>query len=247
MIVEHLNRIAREETVHGVWDAMVGVLTSYGFDRALYVSTRFRTARSIGALEDALLLSRHDPAYVHAMLDRGLVRHVPMVQRTEPGCRLWGEEAPKAGIAGLVGEMRERLGMVAGCDVVFREASGRLWGAVEFCARSGLSRTDVASIWARHGHEIELLCNMAHLKISHLPSWGGRRPLTAKQRRVLHWAAEGKTAQETAMIMGLSQATVEKHLRLARDSLDVQTTGQAIAKAAQWNQLLNDDDLALAG
>jgi LuxR family transcriptional regulator len=117
---------------------------------------------------------------------------------------------------------------------------------VELCARPGLSPEDVAGIWSRRGQEIELMCNLAHLKISHLPSWAGRRPLTDKQRRVLHWASEGKTAQETAIILGLSAATVEKHLRLARETLDVQTTAQAIAKAAPWNQLFIEDDLDAA-
>lgn len=37
-----------------------------------------------------------------------------------------------------------------------------------------------------------------------------------------------KTAQDIASLMGLSAATVEKHLRLAREALDVETTAQAV-------------------
>jgi LuxR family transcriptional regulator len=48
--------------------------------------------------------------------------------------------------------------------------------------------------------------------------------------------ADGKTIQDTATIMGLNPATIEKHLRLARDSLDVDTTAQAILKASSQNQ-----------
>lgn len=246
MIVEHLTRIARAATVQETWRTKVELLRSYGFDRALYVSSRFRSARSIGDLQDALFLTQHDAAYLHAMLERGLIRHAPMVRRDEPGGRLW-DDAAGSGLGAMVLRAREHLGLAAGCDVVFRGASGRSWGAVELCARPGMSRADVAAVWSRHGSEIELLCNLAHLKISNLPSWAGRQPLTAKQRCVLHWASEGKTAQDTAIIMGLSPATVEKHLRLAREALDVQTTGQAIAKAAHWNQLFMDDELSLAG
>jgi len=37
--------------------------------------------------------------------------------------------------------------------------------------------------------------------------------------------------------MGLTPATVEKHLRLARDNLNVETTAQAVLKAALQNQM----------
>jgi DNA-binding CsgD family transcriptional regulator len=37
--------------------------------------------------------------------------------------------------------------------------------------------------------------------------------------------------------MGLTPATVEKHLRLARASLSVETSAQAVLKAALQNQM----------
>jgi LuxR family transcriptional regulator len=37
--------------------------------------------------------------------------------------------------------------------------------------------------------------------------------------------------------MGLTAATVEKHLRLAREALDVDTTAQAVLKASFQNQI----------
>ena len=37
--------------------------------------------------------------------------------------------------------------------------------------------------------------------------------------------------------MGLQPATVEKHLRLARETLNVETTAQAVLKASVQNQM----------
>jgi LuxR family transcriptional regulator len=37
--------------------------------------------------------------------------------------------------------------------------------------------------------------------------------------------------------MGLTPATIEKHLRLARDALEVETTAQAVLKASMQNQI----------
>ena len=42
-------------------------------------------------------------------------------------------------------------------------------------------------------------------------------------------------------LMGLTPATVEKHLRLAREALDVETTAQAVLKAAFYNQMFTVD------
>ena len=39
------------------------------------------------------------------------------------------------------------------------------------------------------------------------------------------------------MLMGLTAATVEKHLRNAREALDVGTTAQALMKASLSNQI----------
>jgi LuxR family transcriptional regulator len=252
MIVDHLSRIAAAESVHDAWATLADLMAQFGFDRLLYVSTRFRTERSIGDLQDALFLTNHGRDYAHAMIERGLIRHAPMMH-APPGARPWGrpeaasEGRRPTGLGALVAEARARLGMTAGYDVVFREVSSRAWGGIELTARAGLGQDEVDAIWQERGLEIEFLFNLTHLRISHLPSWGGRRPLTRQQRRVLQWVAEGKTAQDVATIMGLTPATVEKHLRLAREALDVQTTAQAVSKAAHWNQLFVEDPLALAG
>ena len=78
---------------------------------------------------------------------------------------------------------------------------------------------------------------MTHLKLLNLPHANSRRPLTKRQREVLEWVGDGKTTADIATIMGLTPATVEKHLRLARESLDVDTTAQAVLKASFQNQI----------
>ena len=62
-------------------------------------------------------------------------------------------------------------------------------------------------------------------------------PLTKRQREMLQWVGDGKTTQDIALLIVLTPATVEKHLRLAREALDVETTAQAVLKAAFYNQM----------
>lgn len=49
--------------------------------------------------------------------------------------------------------------------------------------------------------------------------------------------AEGKTSADIAVIMGITTPTVEKHLRLARETLGVETTPHALIKATFLNQM----------
>jgi LuxR family transcriptional regulator len=79
--------------------------------------------------------------------------------------------------------------------------------------------------------------NVTHLKLIQLPFSSPNRQLTPRQREALEWMRDGKNTQDAAEIMGLTPATVEKHLRLAREALDVETTAQAVLKASFQNQI----------
>ena len=112
-----------------------------------------------------------------------------------------------------------------------------LCAAIALTARAGMGQDEVDAIWAEHGDDILLLNNIAHLRILSLPYTSPTRSLTARQREVLGWVGDGKTVQDIALLLNLTPATVEKHLRLARDALSVETTAQAVLKASFQNQI----------
>jgi LuxR family quorum sensing-dependent transcriptional regulator len=55
--------------------------------------------------------------------------------------------------------------------------------------------------------------------------------LTDREREVLQWAADGKTAWETGEILGVSSKTVEHHLSTSRHKLRALNSVQAVANA----------------
>lgn len=61
-----------------------------------------------------------------------------------------------------------------------------------------------------------------------------RVTLTAREREILRWAADGKTAWETAHIMGVSERTANWHMDNVRGKLGVMTRQQAVARALAW-------------
>jgi len=245
MIYDHLNEVIDANEMEDVWSIHAAKMDSYGFDRIVYGYTRFRTGTTLGDLQDALILTNHDAAYVEHFVGDGAYYQGPMVAWASEnvGACSWRYMHELAMSGKLkqdeleVVALNQRLGVTAGYTVSFHDVSLRAKGAIGLTARRGMTQDDVDEVWAKHGDEIELANKVMHLKVAQLPhTTGQRRPLTARQREVLEWVADGKTIQDTATIMGLNPATIEKHLRLARDTLDVDTTAQAILKASTQNQ-----------
>jgi len=243
MLLEYLETINAAQSIQEVWDAHVKAMRAFGFDRLLYGFSRHKTESGFGNRHDNLMLSNHDQAYLGPYIDGGMFIHAPMVNwaRENVGACSWSwvkenydslSEREKQ-----VVDFNARMGVSAGYTISFRDVSSRAKGAIGLCAPVGTTQDEVEEIWRRHGREIVQMNNVAHLKLTSLPFASLRRPLTRRQREVLEWVGEGKTTQDIATIMGLTRATVEKHLRLAREALEVETTAQAVYQAAFQNQI----------
>ena len=245
-----LGRIASASSVQQIWDLAVSHLAPMGFARLNYGFTKFRYDRSIGDPDDVLFLTTGSPEYAQRYFRGGLYARTPVyrwVTRNVGYCTWrWVQEAYLAGTLSpdemAAVKLNHTLGVVAGMSISFPETSSRSKGALGMIADPSLSHDDVDRIWARHSEEIMAVANMMHLKISQLPMPTRRRPLTDRQREALEWVADGKTAQDIAILMGVSAAMIEKHLRLARDALDVETTAQAVAKGAMLNMIFQAKD-----
>lgn len=242
MLLDYLEKLNESNSIQELWDLHTRTMADFGFDRLLYGFTQFRTAHSFGDREDVLVLTNHDPKYSDPFVN-DLYFHAPMVRwATENvGACSWGWMRDNAEMLTdserKVVEFNRKMGVTAGYTISFREVSVRSKGAIALTAKAGLDQADADAIWAKHGRMIVQMNNVAHLKITNLPFSTARKELTRRQREALEWVGEGKTTQDIAVIMGLTPATVEKHLRLAREALDVETTAQAVLKASFQNQI----------
>lgn len=238
-----LLEMTRETDPTTVWTLLRDWLAELGFDRLLYAATRFRTDHSMGDIKDAFILTNYPKAFTDEYLDGGLFRNAPMVRwaMENTGCLSWSEIAKDAQSGHLPPEvMRVVLfnhehGVVAGYGISFPRVSARTGHGIGLGA-TRMSQSEVDALWQRDGEMIEMVCNVAHLTLLSLPYGLHGRRLTDRQREVLEMVADGKTIQDVAVLMERNPATVEKHLRLARDALDVETTAQAILKLGNQNQ-----------
>jgi LuxR family transcriptional regulator len=240
-----LNRIASSSSIDEAWDQAAAHFASLGFGRINYGFTRFRHLKTIGDPDDALFLSTCDADYVQRYFFGGFYAKTPVFRWAEQNSGActwtWVKEAFEAGrlSAEEAEAVRQNaaMGVVAGISVSFPEASFRSKGALGLIADPGLDHARVDAIFAARREEILAVANMLHLTIVHLPQLSRHRALSPRQREALEWVADGKTTQDVAMLMGVSPAMVEKHLRLAREALAVETTAQAVAKGALLNMI----------
>ena len=80
------------------------------------------------------------------------------------------------------------------------------------------------------------------LQISGTSRKADKPVLSDRQRECLVWAARGKTAPETAIILGISYETVIQHLKIARERYDVHCR-QSLILSALFDGLIGFDDI----
>jgi len=240
-----LTQIAEARNIDAVWSLATGYFASLGFARANYGFTRFQHAKTIGDPDDALFLTSCDAAYSARYFRGGFYAKGPIFRWAEhnTGATTWKWVAEAFAAGRLSAEETEAvrqnaaLDVSAGLSFSFPEASARAKGALGLIADPGLDTEAVEVIWAKHQPEMVVVAHMMHLKIIQLPQLSRSRALSPRQCEALEWVADGKTTQDVALLMGVSAAMVEKHLRLARDALAVETTAQAVAKGALLNMI----------
>lgn len=126
---------------------------------------------------------------------------------------------------GEIGDQGIRSGVV----VPVHSASSR-YGVMHFGAQLApveFARLDretrpIATLIAAYFHE-HMLTLLAPPSFKSL--------LSERERECLLWAAQGKTAWETSMILNIAERTVKKHIGSAMGKLGVATRTQAVAKA----------------
>lgn len=240
-----LKDLTNAPSIEVLWDMHTRKMASYGFDRLLYGFTNFRTATSLGDPDDFIVLTNHSSDYTDVFVGERLYFKAPMVKWAleSEGARSWDFLTEKMKAGKMTAAEQEVLmfnikhGVTTGYSISFKAISPRTKGAIALTARKGMTQEEVDAVWAKHGDEIVVMNNVTHLKIMSLPYNPPSRGLTKRQREALLWVGDGKTMQDIGILMGLTSATVEKHLRLARQALSVETTAQAVLKAAFQNQM----------
>lgn len=96
--------------------------------------------------------------------------------------------------------------------------------------------------WLIEAEMVGALALVSALKICGKGGRPAKAALSDRQRECLLWSARGKTASETAIILGISMETVIQHLKLARERYDVHCR-QSLILTALYDGLIGFGDI----
>lgn len=240
-----LARLLSSPDRDAIWNWSIGFFRDLGFAQVIYGYSPDSRGAELGSPDDFLLMSTLPRPVLDELVQRGhywqSMTFRWALQNT--GIAKWSRSPEACGLppdfVATTDSLMffDRHGLRTGaCVGVFSERNrGRAVVALVGPPESTQALID-ALIDGLHD-TIFTLAAVMHQRLSSLPLRIDRRSLTPRQREVLEWVAHGKTAADIGVIMGISAPTVEKHLRLARETLGVETTAHAVVKAAFLNEV----------
>jgi LuxR family quorum sensing-dependent transcriptional regulator len=185
-------------------------------------------------LSDCSLISGWPPGWAQRYQERNHLHRDPVIRyiraTTEPF--LWHEAAVVGDPRGatVMNEARE-YGLKEGFCVPFHELDGSEAGVSFGGAEVRLSED------ARAGLHLVAIYAMSRAKAIARQMQEGEAPdeaaggLTGREIECLKWAAAGKTAWETSVILAISARTVEHYLACAARKLNAMSRVQSVAEA----------------
>lgn len=239
MLSGFIERLLDAATVPEIREVYLDAVAAMGFDHALYAA-RFMLSVPRGLLRDnpVVFTTLPDDLIARAQqlgdLDNDpwvtwVLQNDGDISARDLQARM-GQASPSLALATQAGLGQAQI-------ISLRDKVLHSVGAVILFPGRGTGPCAHDRLWATKGREARVLSWVMHMRIATMQRTPPPATLTPRQREVLGWRSAGKTVGEIAMILGITPATVEKHMRLAREALGVETTSQAVLKAHVTDQL----------
>jgi DNA-binding CsgD family transcriptional regulator len=208
-----------------------------GFERFVYALT-IRTP-SLKAQE--YLLSGYPPEWIKRYVAGNYFALDPVVQQAQSSTLpiIWSEDASEPKKVSDFWEEARSFGLAAGLSVSVHEQPG-ITGIFSLSRDKALDLEgqDLAALIGR----AQMLSSALHhavfrIDLPKLILPQGSALLTARERECLKWAADGKTAWETAQILGIAERTAVFHVNNVIQKLGATNKTQAIVRALALNMI----------
>lgn len=233
--------------VEQLWPVFLKIVKPFGFDGVLYGTNRLSRGDAFGRRPDSFFLTDLPGEIMKLFWDKEQYRDAVIadwamrnngVRSLRYGGEIYasGKMTPRQT---MVHESLMQAGVTSGIAIGFT-VDNTMESAGLGLINLGASHDETEAIWAANEVSLMTYAQLFQLKLSSFALPMPRKKLTKRQMEVLRWVAEGKTNAEVATILGLSSATIEKHLRQSRETLGVSTTLQAVLHAQIYARAFTD-------
>lgn len=182
-------------------------------------------------LVDKIVCHNLPAAWVDLYVARNFIVHDPIVREclTSSNAFCWSDIKPKYARdtqATEVMRQAEAHGLKCGVCLPIHGLNG-YEGGVSLSGDTDVqwSKTDIAAL-----HLVSLY-TFQQLKVTAHSTIHNGNELTRREKQVLLWSALGKTAHETAEILGVSEETVNSHIKHCLVKLECSNKVEAVAMA----------------
>lgn len=245
---QQLEAILSAQAVEDAWQLYGAWLDGAGFPHRIYFSHRIIRAAGKQLIDEAIELAALPGDLMSRIIGEGLQFHLPMLRwiTRNHGWQSWGWMTGQQA-QGRVSDRERRClalfhrhGLDAGIAVSLSDRVPRTRGGILLIAPPGQTQDRIDAHWQQVRADVELLTLTLHQRLANLPYRDPPQILTSRQREALELTGIGFSTAEIAARLALTPATVEKHLRLARQSLSARTTAQAVLMATNRRQIYID-------
>jgi len=174
------------------------------------------------------LPARRHAGFVLTSTMRGYALHDPTVRRlcTSATPFEWSTVPPDTPMASRIMNEAGEFGIRAGITIPFVTLDGEPGGISVSGDRIEIDPAERVAVNLVATYAVGQL-----LLMNSRPSAQAPARLSPRERETLQWAAEGKTDVEIGMVMGITAAGVDYHLRSARAKLDTVNRAHTVAQA----------------
>jgi LuxR family quorum sensing-dependent transcriptional regulator len=221
-----VDSLERLSTTDGVCNAMARTLAGYGIDKFIVTDLPYKEQ----TFDKLIIASRWPIEFLTLYVESDFVRYDPIVRRCVHSHApfAWRAESYVSNADRRVAEVMRRaaeFGLRRGYTVPIHGPEG-----YEACVSMAGAELDLT---APDKTAVHL---MALYAFDRLRGLRGRHPdekppLTQREREVLLWAADGKSATDIGQILKISKRTVDEHSQTAARKLGAANRTQAVAIA----------------
>ena len=222
---ESLSHLQNPSTIA---DSFQKIASNFGFDHFIITDIPFAAQ----PFERAVLMRRWPTGWFEVYAQRGFVRADPVIKlcRSTTSLFEWSEALYDPEIEPRAHEVMMRakdFGLMRGLSLPIHGLDG-----LETCFSISGKQPDLTG---RTRPALHLMMMYAYERIRQIVrhEHAGTNPLTPREREVLCWAANGKSASETADLMAITERTVNAHAGSAIAKLGANSRTQAVVRAMQ--------------